>query len=153
DRARTVPRPAPSSPADDAAARARLGALVSGDVRFELEHDDGFVRGLREGADETTWKRLEGRGFAPEATLDLHGLGREAARKATVDFIRHKHRGGLRYLLVIVGKGNHSEGGVGVLAQVVASALTGSVAAPLVHGFASAHPCHGGRGALAVQLR
>jgi DNA-nicking Smr family endonuclease len=56
-------------------------------------------------------------------------------------------------LLVIVGKGLHSEDGYGVLARAAVAALTQGVAAPLVLAVSSAHPKHGGSGALAVILK
>jgi DNA-nicking Smr family endonuclease len=137
----------------DQAARERLAALVSGGVRFEIRWDDGWVQGLRQGTEERVLRRLSGAGFEPEATLDLHGMSREQAMRATHEFVRGQQQRGARYLLIIVGKGLHSEGGVGVLAESAAKALTQGLAAPLVTAFASADARHGGRGALAVMLR
>lgn len=141
-----------SEAADETAARARLSDLVGGGVRFEVTWDDGLVQGLRSRAQPRLLSRLSGSGFAPEAELDLHGLRRADVERAVSQFVRGEHRRGRRYLLVITGKGTHSEAGVGVLGEALVDALSGGSAAPLVLAFASAHPRHGGRGALAVML-
>jgi DNA-nicking Smr family endonuclease len=140
--------------AADAAARSRLSALVAGGVRFAVDWDDAYVLGVREGVDrDTLQRRLSGRGFAPEARLDLHGARYADVAAQVETFVRSQHRRGRRYLLLIVGKGHHSEDGRGVLAREAAEALTGGGAAPVVAGFCSADASHGGTGALAVALR
>lgn len=138
----------------DAAARARLDALVSGALRFDVQwHDDGSVEGLRQGGHERSLARLRGAGLSPEATLDLHGLSRAEVTARVTEFVRKSARRGLRLVLVIVGKGLHSEDGHGVLAEALVEALTTGGAAPRVAAFASAHTRHGGYGAIAVELR
>jgi DNA-nicking Smr family endonuclease len=144
--------PPPRDDADEQAARARLAALVGSGVRFVIERDEGWVRGLRAGVSDKLLSRLSASSFGPEANLDLHGMRREQAQKAISDFVRAEHRRGARRLLLIVGKGQHSEDGIGVLAETAVDTLSHSVAAPLVSAFASAHERHGGRGAIAVLL-
>ena len=138
---------------EDAAARARLSELVGGGVRFEVDWDEGFVQGLRAGQTPKLLGRLRGSGFAPEAELDLHGLRRDDVQRVVSEFVRRQHRLGRRYVLIITGKGQHSEGGRGVLGEALAEALAGGGAAPLVLAFASAHAKHGGRGAVAVMFK
>lgn len=138
--------------AEEAAARARLSQLVGGGVRFEVSWDDELVQGLRAGAARKLLARLSGSAFAPEAQLDLHGLRGADVERAVSEFVRREHRRGLRRLLIIPGKGQHSEGGVGVLGPALVGALSGGSAAPLVLAFASAHARHGGSGAVAVLL-
>jgi DNA-nicking Smr family endonuclease len=152
--AQRVPRPAAARAPDpgDAEARERLSALVGGGVRFDVRWDDGLVEGVRAGSSEKLLRRLAAGGFEPQATLDLHGMRRAQALRAVHDFVRVQRRGGAQQLLVIVGKGSHSEGGVGVLGAAAVEALTQSGAAPLVAAFASAHARHGGSGAIAVLL-
>jgi len=137
---------------EEAAARARLGALVAGGVRFKVRRDDGFVEALRTGASAKLLARVSGRGFAPEATLDLHGLREAEVPLAVTDFVRKRHRQGARHLLLITGKGLHSQGGTPVLREAAVEALTTGGAAPLVLAFASAHQDHGGSGAFAILL-
>lgn len=142
----------PPAVAEDPAARERLSALVAGGQRFRVERDDAWVQGVRADVTRDRLKRLSGARFAPEATLDLHGYRREEAARQVAEFIRMQHRRGARYLLIIVGKGTHSENGIGVLGTALVEELIGGVAAPLVAAFASAHPQHGGSGAVAIQL-
>ncbi|MFW6049827.1 MAG: Smr/MutS family protein [Myxococcota bacterium] len=151
-RAPADPAFAPASAEAQAQARARLDALVGGGVRFRLERDEGWVEALREGAPKEALRRLRRPGVAAEARIDLHGMAAAEAEQALRRFVRDRHREGRRTLLVVVGKGQHSEGGVGVLGDLAVEVLTEGVAAPLVEAFATA-PAHlGGSGALLVQL-
>jgi DNA-nicking Smr family endonuclease len=138
--------------AAESAARERLAALVGGGVRFAVARDEAFVTGLREGSPETLLTRLRGAGFSAEAELDLHGLRSADIARAVSEFVRKEKRKGARYLLLITGKGQHSEGGVGVLRDAAIEALTRGGAAPSVLAFTSAHAVRGGTGALAVLL-
>jgi DNA-nicking Smr family endonuclease len=142
-----------ASSAEDDAARARLDALVGGGVRFEVRWDEQLVQAVRQGGSDDLPARTASAGFVPEAQLDLHRVRAGAAQRAVTDFVRTQHRRGVRRLLVIVGKGLHSEDGHGVLARAAVAALTEGVAAPLVNALSSAHAKHGGAGALAVLLR
>lgn len=138
--------------AADARARDRLDALVAGGVRFEVERDDGWVEGLRAGVSRQVLRQLRRRGIEPEAVIDLHGLASEQAGRELGRFVRDSHHRGRRLLLVVHGKGNHSEGGLGVLIERVLQTLTEGAAAPLVDAFVTAPARLGGTGALLVQL-
>lgn len=138
--------------AEEAAARARLAALVSGGVHFKLTEDEHFVQGLRQDASLKLLVRLAGKGFSPEATLDLHGQRAAKVSDLVASFVRSHHRRGARNLLIIAGKGLHSEDGVGVLRHALIDALTQGLAAPRILAFSSAHESLGGSGALAVLL-
>jgi len=140
--------------AEDAQARARLGALVGEGERFAIERDeDGRFCGLRLGAPRTLLRTLRGQKYTVEARLDLHGMRSGEAAVEVTRFVRQRHRDGARYLMIIHGAGTHSEGGVGVLAETTVDELTRGGAAPLVQAFATAHARRGGLGALAVYLR
>ena len=143
-------------PRDDAHAeedaRARLAALVGGGVHFTIERSAERVFGSRGGVRKRALRELESRSVSIEGTLDLHGMRAAAAARELTRFVRAQHRRGRRRLLVVHGKGLHSEGGVGVLGARVVEELTAGGAAPLVLAFASAHPDLGGTGALIVQL-
>lgn len=136
---------------DDESARARLGALVGGGVRFiAVDYGDGPVAAVRDGVAQRILKGLRSPNFKAEAVLDLHGQTAVAAEAAVNRFVReHRH---CRHLLVVHGKGLHSQGGRGVLGDAVYGALTGGGAAPLVRALAHAHPQQGGDGATAVEL-
>lgn len=147
------PRSAPraAEPVDEAA-RERLSALVAGGQRFHVERDENWVQGVRADVSPQRLRRLAGARFEPEATLDLHGFRREEAIRKVTEFVRTQHRRGARYLLIIVGKGTHSENGLSVLGGALVDALIGGTASPLVGAFTSAHPQRGGSGAIAIQL-
>ncbi len=55
----------------------------------------------------------------PQDTIDLHGLTQEEARKALDIFVANAKRRGLRKILVVHGKGIHSQAGDGVLSALV----------------------------------
>lgn len=134
------------------AARRRLAALVSGGVRFRISRDeDGRVEALRSGGDERKLAGLSKAGIF-EVSLDLHGK-----RAAEVDglvsrFVRAEHRRGARVVLIVHGKGLHSEEGVGVLDREALRALTEGGAAPFVLAVRTAAANDGGLGALVVRL-
>ena len=89
----------------------------------------------------------------PEATVDLHGLTRREAGQKVRAFVREEHRRGRRTVAIVHGKGTHSEGGVGVLREVVVEVLSRGGAAPLVEAFATAPARFGGEGAILARLR
>jgi DNA-nicking Smr family endonuclease len=151
-RAQAAPARARADVEAERAARERLAALVGGGVRFEVQRSDEFVAGCRPGVAPKLVERLSASGFAPEAELDLHGLRQGELAHAVAEFVRSRKRRGVRYVLLITGKGLHSEGGLGVLRDAAVEVLTQGGAAPFVLAFSSAHPRHGGAGALAVLL-
>jgi DNA-nicking Smr family endonuclease len=75
---------------------------------------------------------------------EAHGL--------LLSFLQRAHSGGVRYVLVITGKGS-SSGGEGILRRAVPSWLTTPPFRSLVssHDFAARH--HGGAGAIYIRLR
>lgn len=87
-----------------------------------------------------------------EGRVDLHGLTQSEAYSLLYSFLSRAHAGGVRYVLVITGKGS-SSGGDGVLRRSVPAWLSTPAFRPLVssHDHAARH--HGGSGALYVRLR
>jgi DNA-nicking Smr family endonuclease len=93
------------------------------------------------------------RGRLPiEARVDLHGMTQDEAYSLLFSFLHRAHASGLRYVLVITGKGS-SSGGDGVLRRSVPAWL----ATPAFRMFVSSHEHaarhHGGSGAIYVRLR
>jgi len=86
-----------------------------------------------------------------EATLDLHGATIDVALAQLRAFLVESRRLGRRRVLVVHGKGLHSEHGAPLREAVVAELLGG--ASGLVHAFASAIPADGGEGATYVMVR
>jgi DNA-nicking Smr family endonuclease len=138
---------------EELAARTRLAALVSEGVRFKIRREDDYVEGLRADTSPKLLARIQGRGFSPEASLDLHGMRATQVAPAIERFVRNHQRRGARHVLLIVGKGLHSEDGTSVLAPAAVEALTHGLPAPWVVAFCTAHSVHGGVGAIAVLLR
>ncbi len=120
---------------------------------FEINWDrDGDVTALRRDVERDELNSLFGRRFKPEATLDLHGtISKDVERKVS-RFVRDQYRQGKRRLLLVHGKGKHSDQGVGVLADHLVKVLTQSRVSHYVRGFCTASLEHGGSGALAVML-
>jgi DNA-nicking Smr family endonuclease len=86
-----------------------------------------------------------------EDTLDLHGQTVEVGRQQLREFLVAAHRLGQRCVLVIHGKGTHSEHGA-PLREAVLHELLGPLSG-LIHALATAAPSHGGEGATYIMLR
>lgn len=149
-RVERVARPAP--PRRDEAAEAELAALVVSGLRFELTDDGERIEGRRVEVEPKVLRRLRhGRGVI-DAKLDLHGKTSAEARRALEAFIQAKRTDGERLLLVVHGKGLHSEGGRGVLRGEIGAWLSQGPAARHVAAFATPPDELGGEGALLVLL-
>ncbi|MDB4974808.1 MAG: hypothetical protein JWN48_3149 [Myxococcaceae bacterium] len=133
-------------------ARSRLDELVARDVSFRIESDRDFVRAARTDAPARVVRELSRRTRASDK-LDLHGMNQREARDAVISFLRGSHKRGLTVICVVHGKGQHSEGGHGVLRDVVMNAITDSGASQLVYAFCSAPEALGGSGALLIELK
>jgi DNA-nicking Smr family endonuclease len=139
--------------AAEEAARARLERLVVEGVSFQVRRDEHGVEAKRKGAADRTILLLLRGELTPEARVDLHGLTRADAMKVVRQFVRDAKSKSRLTLLIIHGKGAHSEGGIGVLEEACVEALTKGGAAPYVEAFATAPTRFGGRGAIVVRLR
>jgi DNA-nicking Smr family endonuclease len=102
--------------------------------------------------DEPTLDKLSKGRLPIEGRVDLHGLTQDEAYSLLFSFLHRAHAGGIRYVLVITGKGS-SSGGDGVLRRSVPVWLSTPAFRHLVssHDHAARH--HGGSGALYVRLR
>ena len=101
-----------------------------------------------------TKQRLARGTEAIDARLDLHGLTQSEAHRALVRFLRHAQAEGLRFVLVITGKGRgRAHGDSGVLRREVPRWLKLKEFRDYVLGYEAAHIGHGGEGALYVRLR
>jgi DNA-nicking Smr family endonuclease len=133
-------------------ARARLDDLVAFEVNFRIETERDFVRAARTDAQPRVVRELSRRTRASDK-LDLHGHNQREAHEAVVSFVRQAHKKGLSIVCIVHGKGQHSEGGLGVLRDVVVRALTETGASQLVMAFVSAPEALGGSGAMLVELK
>jgi len=102
--------------------------------------------------DEPTMDKLSKGRLPIEGRVDLHGMTQDEAYSLLFSFLHRAHAGGIRYVLVITGKGS-SSGGDGVLRRSVPAWLSTPAFRHLVssHDHAARH--HGGSGALYVRLR
>ncbi|MCO5064185.1 MAG: Smr/MutS family protein [Rhizobiaceae bacterium] len=87
-----------------------------------------------------------------EARVDLHGMRQDEAHGLLLSFLARAHARGVRYVLIITGKGS-SSGGDGVLRRSVPGWLSTAPFRQYVSAHESAARGHGGSGALYVRLK
>ena len=117
-------------------------------VETLLDTDDALSY-RRPGIGTDVTRKLRKGGWSIQGQVDLHGLRREDARQALVDFIKDAARMGWRCVRVVHGKGLGSPGKMPVLKGKVQSWL---IQKQEVLAFVQARPAHGGAGALVVLL-
>lgn len=132
------PRPAPPQPAP-------LAGAPAGAAKPKAQH-------VAHALDEPTLDKLSKGRLPIEGRVDLHGLTQDEAYSLLFSFLHRAHAGGIRYVLVITGKGS-SSGGDGVLRRAVPARLSTPAFRPLVSSHDHAARNHGGSGALYVRLR
>jgi DNA-nicking Smr family endonuclease len=99
-------------------------------------------------------RKMESRAYIkemrPEAHIDLHGLTRDEAWTRLDSFVGECSRRGVRKILIIHGKGNHSAGSDPVLGEMVRTFIEGDRRLG-----ASGHPNRnqGGNGATWVLIK
>lgn len=121
-------------------------------MSFHLERHGERVLGLALGIDRAHLDRLA-RGEVPiDMELDLHGLAERDARSLVRAALEEAYQEGDRCLLLIHGRGRHSELGA-VLREALPEWLTAPPAGRRVMAFATALPDDGGPGASYVLLR
>lgn len=86
------------------------------------------------------------------AKVDLHGLTQREAHGLLLSFLHRAHATGVRYVLVVTGKGS-TQKGAGVLRRVVPEWLATPAFRSVVSSHDSAARHHGGAGALYIRLR
>ncbi|WP_375648713.1 Smr/MutS family protein [Bartonella sp. OT172YNZD] len=102
--------------------------------------------------DHVAHRKISQGRYPLEARLDLHGYMQEEAYFFLKKFLRSSQQRGLRYVLVITGKGR-SVGSDGALYRFVPYWLSTPAFRYYVHAFEQAARQHGGEGALYVWLR
>jgi DNA-nicking Smr family endonuclease len=137
----TRPRPVE---ADEHAAFTDL--LMAPDV---LEPGES-LRYQADGVQDAVMRKLRRGQYRIEAELDLHGLNREKAGLATIQFLSDCRDSRLHCVRIIHGKGNSSPNKTPVLKNHVASWLRQR---PDVVAYCSARPADGGTGAIYVLLK
>jgi DNA-nicking Smr family endonuclease len=119
---------------------------------FEVMRSGERSEGLARGIDQAHLVRLRRGEQRFERRIDLHGRTAAEARRELTAELRAAFADGVRCVLVVHGRGLHSEGGP-VLKSGVVDWLVAAPLASLVMAFASAQPRDGGPGASYVLLR
>ncbi len=125
---------------------------VDGTVEFAIEYSGERVSGLAFGIDRAHLRRLERGEIDFDRRLDLHGSNSTEARHLLTNELKNASASGKRCVLIIHGRGLHSEDGP-VLKTAVIEWLTAPPLAARIMAFSSAPPAEGGPGATAVLLR
>lgn len=99
------------------------------------------------GLDRRTASRLRRGKLSIDGRLDLHGMSREAAQTALMDFILAAEAAGKRCVVVVTGKGR------GILKESVPHWLNLPPLRQRIIAFDTTRPEHGGDGALYVLLK
>lgn len=143
----TLPPPAPPK-----TVRRRKGAVPGEGAVFAIQRIGEQVEGKASGADDALLRKLRNGEFPPDARVDLHGLQAPAAKRAVQEAIGRVGALGKRCVLVVHGRGRHSEGEP-VLKEAFLEWLAEPPLVSRVLAFTSARGRDGGVGATYVLLR
>lgn len=121
------------------------------EVDLAVEGDGQRYTARAPGVSRAQLARLRAGKLHTEDTLDLHGQTVELGVQQLREFVVAAHRLGRRCVLIVHGKGNHSDHGA-PLREAVLAELLGPLSG-LVHALATAMPAHGGEGATYLMLR
>ena len=139
-------------PAAPKTVRRRKNAVPGEEGVFAIQRIGEQVEGKASGADDALLRKLRNGEFPPDARVDLHGLPAAAARRAVQETIQRVIAQSKRCVLVVHGRGRHSEGEP-VLKEAFLDWLAEPPIGPRVLAFTSARGRDGGVGATYVLLR
>ena len=139
-------------PAGPRTVRRRKGAAPGEGGVFAIQRIGEQVEGRASGADDALLRRLRNGEYPPDARVDLHGMPAPAARRAVQEAIGRLAAQGKRCVLVVHGRGRHSEGEP-VLKDALLAWLGEPPLGARVLAFTSARGRDGGVGATYVLLR
>ena len=120
-------------------------------VKLTIDGDSQRYAARSAGVSHAQIAELRAGKLRAEATLDLHGVTVEPALQQLRKFLADSRTMGRRCVLVVHGKGTHSEHGAPQREAVLVE-LLGPLSG-LLHAMASAVPSDGGEGATYVMLR
>lgn len=106
-----------------------------------------LAHGCAPGVDRRTAERLKKGRMEIQGRLDLHGMSREAAHRATINYVTHARMSGKRCILIVTGKGK------GILQADLPRWLNLRPLRDLILSFSHAQPQDGGTGAVYVLLK
>ena len=132
----------------------KLARISENNAKLVIKSDENkTVLAYASGFSQKELRALRSAKFRPQARIDLHGMTADEAQRALERFVSQQRSLGRRQLLVIHGKGQHSEGNMGVLGNLCFRYFSQGRIAAQVLAASSAHPALGGTGALAIRLR
>ena len=143
DRVRVVAPPPSPAP--------RRVEILPAPVALSVEGDGTVISARAPGVNRTQLSELRGGRVRPEATLDLHGHTVREAENELRRFLLDASSQRRRCVLVVHGRGSHSDG-VAPVRDAVITALVGEMSG-LVHAFATAARSDGGSGATYVMVK
>ncbi len=138
---------------EEAEALAKLAELVAGYGKFDLTFSDEYVEGGVSGINPAVLRKLRSGKFSYQDFIDLHGLKKSAAREKVARFLHESVRKGYRCVLIVHGRGLHSDNKEPVIKSYIKSWLCRGEIGRMVLAFSSARACDGGTGAIYVLLR
>jgi DNA-nicking Smr family endonuclease len=138
---------------ENAEALAELAELVAGQGDFDVADTDEYIEGAAPGIDARLLRSLRRGDFSIQARLDLHGMTQLEAREAVDRFLSDSRRTGKRCVLIVHGRGLHSQDQLPVLKARLREWLSQKRIGKMVLAFATARPQDGGAGAVYVLLR
>lgn len=157
DRDRVAPaKPAPPSVPlydEDAEALAKLAAMLDGAEPLGHGLSDEHDEWIADDVDSGILKKLVDGEYAWQEHVDLHGMTREQAKQAIFRFLAQARVKRHRCVLIVTGRGHHSEDGLPVLKPLVHRWLRRGALKDWVFAYATAKPVDGGAGAMYVLLR
>jgi len=121
------------------------------EVKLVVEGDGRRYTARAPGVSRAQLAELRAGKLHTEDTLDLHGQTVELGTQQLREFVSGAHRLGRRCVLIVHGKGTHSDHGA-PLREAVLAELLGPLSG-LVHALATAAPSHGGEGATYLMVR
>lgn len=139
-----------------AAARDAAVRSLEGDGNFlalsDIELLDPYysLEFRRSGVQHGVFRKLKQGKYPMDARLDLHRMTVERARDEVFGFIRDSLAYDLRNVMIVTGRGNHSQSAEAILKSYVNRWLPEF---DEVQAYCSAQPSHGGTGAVYVMLR
>ncbi|HUJ60407.1 MAG TPA: Smr/MutS family protein [Kofleriaceae bacterium] len=122
------------------------------EVTLAAEADGARYAARAPGVSRAQIAELRAGKLRAERTLDLHGATTEQASAQLRQFLLDARREARRCVLIVHGRGLHSDDGRATLREAVVGELLGPLSG-LVHAFATASPSDGGDGATFVMLR
>ncbi|MBN2724732.1 MAG: Smr/MutS family protein [Deltaproteobacteria bacterium] len=127
--------------------------LISENLYFDIEFLDEYVSASTRELDPVIMRRLKNGEYSFQGHLDLHGYGWEDSRNMVIEYIENAFNSSIRCVLIVHGRGLHSEGDEPVIKKNLISLLTRGPLKRKILAFTSALPVDGGVGAMYILLR